>query len=220
MGLFDFVMTIATFPHCIIVDFENTPSWRQFAETSQAEEVDFLSRMKRRIRRNDRKIKTLLVLEPSTSVKAPVHNDFCDGTLPKLDLKRETEGDDNLRSPKKMKTSTWSSDKLVRTLTLQRKIKKRKPRRASIRKKGQEHIFCNHCRRHFWAKPTVRSKNVRTLNHRCSPGSKRLQYVVGKTHRSCARDHEGPCLFTIFDDPSKKLPQQSKKMKSKHTLML
>jgi len=76
------------------------------------------------------------------------------------------------------------------------KSKARKQEHKGIRRsENQSRIFCNHCKTHFFAKPTLRKKkHVFALNHACKPGEKRRQYVLGKKHRKCEFTHDGPCL--------------------------
>jgi len=75
------------------------------------------------------------------------------------------------------------------------KAKSRKMEKSVRRSENQSRIFCNHCKTFFYAKPTLRKKkHVFALNHACKPGEKRRQYVLGKKHRKCEFNHEGPCL--------------------------
>lgn len=73
--------------------------------------------------------------------------------------------------------------------------KARKLEKITRRSENQSRIWCNHCKTFFFAKPTLRKKkHVFALNHACRQGEKRRQYVLGKKHRKCEFDHEGPCL--------------------------
>lgn len=55
-------------------------------------------------------------------------------------------------------------------------------------------LYCAHCERFFYAKPTKRV-NLHVLNHQCN-GDKRKQFVVGRHHRRCNYEHPAdvPCI--------------------------
>jgi len=55
-------------------------------------------------------------------------------------------------------------------------------------------LYCAHCERFFYAKPTKRV-NLHVLNHQCN-GDKRKQFVVGRHHRRCSYEHPAdvPCI--------------------------
>jgi len=74
-------------------------------------------------------------------------------------------------------------------------------------KRNRRKIYCAHCEKTFFAKPTRRDAKF-ILNHCCSnpnrevdprfPTEKRKQYVLGKHHRKCRiHDESEPCLAFV-----------------------
>jgi len=76
------------------------------------------------------------------------------------------------------------------------------------KKKTKRPIFCRHCNKTFWAKPTAK-KSFHVVNHQCS-GNPRLQFTVNarNRHRRCHVNHEPPCL--IWGDPEKAVRKPGK----------
>lgn len=90
-------------------------------------------------------------------------------------------------------TNSLSSSKLVSRVG--KRLPRRKRREREVPKSGQllkkkkkkrsMHLVCNHCMKSFLAKPTYRQRFEHYLiNHSCY-GAKRIQYVIGRKHRSC-----------------------------------
>lgn len=77
-------------------------------------------------------------------------------------------------------------------------LKSPKPKSESkLRRKShliRVRLYCAHCERFFYAKPTKRV-NLHVLNHQCN-GDKRKQFVVGRHHRRCSYSHSAdvPCI--------------------------
>jgi len=69
--------------------------------------------------------------------------------------------------------------------TRKRKTRVRNKNRKSVLVRVR--LYCAHCDRFFYAKPTKRV-NLHVLNHQCN-GEKRKQFVVGRHHRRCAYNH-------------------------------
>lgn len=76
-------------------------------------------------------------------------------------------------------------------------------------KRNRRKIYCAHCEKTFFAKPTRRDSKY-ILNHCCRnpnrrpdlnfPTEKRKQYVLGKHHRKCRlHDESEPCLSFVDD---------------------
>jgi len=76
-------------------------------------------------------------------------------------------------------------------------------------KRNRRKIYCAHCEKTFFAKPTRRDSKY-ILNHCCRnpdrrpdlnfPTEKRKQYVLGKHHRKCRlHDESEPCLAFVDD---------------------
>lgn len=59
------------------------------------------------------------------------------------------------------------------------------------------HLFCSHCQRVFFARPTPKNSRY-VVNHQCSADQgKRKQYIIGVKGRKCRRNHEDPCVLRI-----------------------
>lgn len=59
------------------------------------------------------------------------------------------------------------------------------------------HLFCSHCQRVFFARPTPKNSRY-VVNHQCSADeNKRKQYIIGVKGRKCRRNHEDPCVLRI-----------------------
>lgn len=78
----------------------------------------------------------------------------------------------------------------------QRESRKRNQKMQKTRKTHlvRVRLYCAHCERFFYAKPTKRV-NLHVLNHQCN-GDKRKQFVVGRHHRRCSYKHPAdvPCI--------------------------
>jgi hypothetical protein len=107
---------------------------------------------------------------------------------------------DSLGKPSKAVAANSSTSSCISTLPSTKPMSKVGKRLASRRKKREDpksgqllkkkkkrsmHLLCNHCMKSFLAKPTYRKRFEHYLiNHSCY-GAKRIQYVIGRKHRSC-----------------------------------
>jgi hypothetical protein len=114
---------------------------------------------------------------------------------PSIKKEEDKENKENLH----VKENLMRPAPVIRAPLSTRKIGKKKTKRP---------IFCRHCNKTFWAKPTAK-KSFHVVNHQCS-GNPRLQFTVNarNRHRRCHVNHEPPCL--IWGDPEKAVRKPGK----------
>lgn len=65
------------------------------------------------------------------------------------------------------------------------------------RLKARWSLFCYHCEKVFYARPTPKNSRY-VVNHQCSSDNNcRKQYILGVKGRKCCLDHTTPCIVKI-----------------------